>query len=455
MLHSNTGAAYARAFDLVKHIQFDTEVEKIEFVPITQEEKPDLGTQGCPNWNIVAQDIVTGTVKSHLNIDTLILANGRHNLPHFPSATLPSTDATRGNPSQLPGLNQWLEADRAEHAMYYRMPNKKYRGRTILVVGDGPSARDIAPEIATVAKTVWRSIRKPTIPKAETGGLSDSTSADQQKKDPLPIRFCGPVTSLGTPKAMYSDEDAVNVFFADGSSLSIDYIIFATGYELSFPFLPATILEEHRLEQEDIFDTVQTENNNTKNSPLSLYPLSLSPLLHHLLPFSLRLPLGSLFALGLPRPVVPFPLVQVQCHLLTAALQGRGQLHRLRQEMEAGVDQGPFYGGNADPGSCPDELELSRRYHLFPFPSDQFDYRESLTRLSLSTIDEGEIQFELERMVPVWQREVYDKKEALRAIWRDLESRGLAHDTVRDVGNGADAEKEWVGLMEKLLQTAA
>lgn len=438
--------AYAKAFGVAKHIQLNTEVESIQFV------RPADEKEG--KWNIITRNTGTDATQDHLGVDTLILANGRHNLPHFPSATT-NPETSPGPTPQLPGLTQWLESGHASHAMYYRSPLEEYRGRIVLVVGDGPSARDIAPEIASVAKQVWRSIRKYALPKLEAHELGDSTNVSNRltqsssMNDELPIRICSPIASLGSPGGTSSKEREPNVFLIDGNALVVDYVVFATGYELSFPFFSDDVLERH---DDDFHQDSDILKRNRFDAPLSLYPQSLSPLLYHLLPSSPRLALGSLFVLGLPRPVIPFPLVQAQCHLLTATLQGRSQLQQLLQSKYGDKERGTFDGGNIDPRTTTRPQILSRSYHLFTSPYNQFDYRELLIELSLPFTDESAIQVETEYMVPKWQRRVREKNDALRETWRDLERRGRAEETVRNVGSGKGGEAEWVELMEGLVK---
>jgi hypothetical protein len=70
------------------------------------------------------------------------------------------------------------------------------------------------------------------------------------------------------------------------------------------------------------------------------------------------------------------------------------------------------------------------------------------------TKTDEEVRMEVERMVPTWHRTVYDNRPVLKTVWRDLERRGMAEQIVQDVGEGEDGEKEWVGLMQRLLREA-
>ena len=463
--------AYARKFDLREHIRFYTEVENTRFEVRETAEDPRTETaQGrTSRWTVITRDTNTDNRHNHSNIDTLILANGRVHLPHFPTSTV--LRSSRDDPLPIPGLDQWLQAQRAMHTTYYRTPPPYYHGSTVLVVGNGPSARDIAAEIAPVTRVVWRSVRSRPRTTSETEESQGSTSSGpvvkevsskltSPKVDGPSIRFCSPIASLGPPplttdngKSHALDDSTPNVFLADGQSLTVDYIILGTGYEDSFPFLSEEILDRHGNSNVDIqTKTSGYTDHQDEKKPLSSFPFSLSPLLYHLLPSSHLLPLGSLFILGLPRRIVPFPLFEAQCRLLTATLQGHGQLSHIFQKQHLRSGHHPYSGGD-DPGDATHGAqELSCRYHLLKPPGEQFDYRQLLIRLSIDATKAEETRIEEERMVPAWHRTVYERKAVLRDVWRELERRGMGEEVVRGVGEGANGEMEWKELIERLLR---
>lgn len=383
---------YADAHNLRQHIRLSTSVKCV---------LPER-SNGKHVWKVVSSRLPTEEETTEY-FDTLIIANGRNGYPVLPS--------------NIPRLSEWIAQGKASHSKSYREPST-YHDMNIVVVGNGPSALDIAPELVGVAKHVYRSVRnaRETNSDAHDRPATDLSNM-QAARD---VQLCSAIRSLGSP------EDG-SVGLVDGTTLTgVDHILFATGYETCFPFLDVPVLNGTPERETAIPD----ESQWTLNSGQHLFPLSL-----HMLPTSSDLPLGSLFFLGLPRPVVPFPLVEGQCQVIEAILSGTLSLNLHEQDRSARTAMEALLkrvGGS--------EALAAREWHKLP-DALQFDYRVELARLA---------RRDSQLMVPDWQRCIYEKKRELRAAWKELERTGKDKDIVQDVGT--KGEQEWVELMNRILE---
>jgi hypothetical protein len=232
---------YADAFALRENIRFNTRVQHAQ-----------RGSQG--GWLITLDD---GTKES---FDALLVCNGHHWDPSYPS---------------FPGSFDGPQI----HSHDYIDPSTPLDmyGKRVLVVGIGNSAVDIVSELArkTVSDTVFLSTRSGAyvVPKYIFGKPVDQVvktnpripvGLQRRLGRTLPRIFSGRMEDFGlpTPNHKFLDAhptvssellgrlgsgDAVakgdvaellsdRVRFADGSVEPVDAIIYATGYNISFPF---------------------------------------------------------------------------------------------------------------------------------------------------------------------------------------------------------------------------
>ena len=231
---------YAEHFGLAEQIEYDCEVEQIEPV--------DEGAA----WDVRLAD---GEVRRYAGV---VIANGHHASPRLPEY-----------PGRFDG--QIL------HSADYKTP-ELFRDRRVLVVGGGNSGCDIAVEATQTAARVLHSTRRGYyyLPKFFFGVPSD-LAGDTLLKLRLPLAVRRLVTtsllrlSVGTPeqiglprpdhklfqthpvinsllpyyvrqgdvapKAQIARLEGSQVHFVDGSSETIDVIVYATGYDLVFPFI--------------------------------------------------------------------------------------------------------------------------------------------------------------------------------------------------------------------------
>jgi hypothetical protein len=293
--------SYAEHFELSRHIRFRTRVDQVR--------PKDTGYE------------VTLDDGSRQVFDAVIVANGHHWAPHFPE-------------SRASGAFAGLEL----HAHEYVDPSEPHqlRGRRVVVVGFGNSAVDIACELAKLdAPTqVMLSVRRGAwvLPKYVFGRPLDQTRAlpsflprrlNQALASFWYRRSLGAPTRFGlpepdhrlgdahptvssellpliaarkiTPKPALHSRDGHSVRFVDGTSALADAIVYATGYEVRFPFFDPSYV-------------------TAPNNELLLYLRVFHPLER------------GLYFVGLCQPLGPLlPIAEAQAKLVAAHLCGAYQ----------------------------------------------------------------------------------------------------------------------------------
>ncbi|KAG8834456.1 hypothetical protein FRC17_008678 [Serendipita sp. 399] len=388
---------YADAFQLRPYIRFSTSVTSVK--PFRSGDAGfswEITTRACPP--LTDEREVTWT-----NINTLIIANGRNSSPFYPL--------------DIKKIDAWQAVGKISHSMSYREPSP-FRNQSVVVVGNGPSALDISPELVGVARRVYRSVRTPP---TATSPLQEAPKGTRPTAQEDTIVMCGSIRELG-------DSTEGVVVFDDGKILSgIDHIIFATGYEIANHFLGPPVVNKGSNKGR----AYPLPGNWMISSGQHVFPLA-----EHMFPTSTALPLESLFFLGLPRQIVPFPLTEMQCHLLAGIISEKVKMNmeqESRRLFSAMEDMLRVFGGRED--------LAAREWHRLP-GEGQFDYRAEMAKL---------VGVDPDMMVPNWQRMIYARKRELREGWKELERRGDGETLVKGVGRGG--EYEWVELMERILET--
>jgi cation diffusion facilitator CzcD-associated flavoprotein CzcO len=235
---------YAERFGLLEHIEFEREVSGIE-------RSAEPGPFGDVCWDVET----AGEVRRY---GAVVIANGHNWDPKIPEY-----------PGDFTG--------RSMHSAEYRTP-EMMEGRRVLVVGGGNSGCDIVVESAHRSEAVYHSTRRGYhyFPKYLWGVPSDQVGEVLLSlRVPVGVRrliagasrriAMGSYASLGlskpdhklfethpivnsllpyfiqhgavTPKPDIERLEGSSVRFVDGSVEKIDVIVWATGYNLVFPFL--------------------------------------------------------------------------------------------------------------------------------------------------------------------------------------------------------------------------
>lgn len=235
--------SYAQHFELYDTIEFNTSIERVE-------------RAGDDGWNV---QINKGRSRRELRrYRGVVIANGHHWDPRQP---------------ELPGRFDGLQLHSAE----YKTP-EMLEGRRVLVIGAGNSGCDIAVESAQHAARTYHSMRRGYyfLPKFFRGFPIDQVGERMLRWHvPLFLRrwlaigvsylALGDLRRIGFPAAdhrLFETHPIVNsqlayhvahgdvtlkpdvaelrgdrVRFTDGSEVEVDLIIYATGFNITFPFI--------------------------------------------------------------------------------------------------------------------------------------------------------------------------------------------------------------------------
>ena len=269
--------SYVDTFNLKQYIRFNTKVKKA--IPLNNK------------WKLFYED-------SSKDFDYLIIANGHHWSPRIPKF--------EGNFSgELMHSHQFKN-------------NEYFKNKSVLVVGGGNSACDIAVEVSRVAKKTSISMRRGYhfIPKFMMGMPSDAYYAKTlwipqrirlflqklalkivqgsyknyglQKPDHDILQSHATINSellyfikhgKITPQKNISCFSGDTVEFIDNKKEKFDIVLFATGYKISFPFF-------------------STSNIDYENNDIDLYNFCFHPTYNNLMFVGLLQPLGCIWPLS-------------------------------------------------------------------------------------------------------------------------------------------------------------
>uniref|UniRef100_A0A6I8PS11 Flavin-containing monooxygenase n=1 Tax=Xenopus tropicalis TaxID=8364 RepID=A0A6I8PS11_XENTR len=304
---------YVEHFSLIKYIHFQTEVCSVR-------KHPDFNSTGL--WDVVTQKQGEKTVAI---FDAVLICNG-----HFTDPCLPF--------ECFPGINNFKGS--IIHSRTYKTPDS-YNGKTVLVVGIGNSAADLAVELAHIAKQVFLSTREGSwvlsrishngfpvdmvlsrrftllgvhlLPKKLAAMLNEKLMSrwfnhanyglepKNRMKIPIVNDYLPSQILQGAIKVKPNIKEftETSAIFEDGTVVdNLDAVIFATGYNMTFPFLNDFSLE-------------MDESN--------------APLYKNVFPVQVEKP--TIAFLGLIQPLGPImPTVELQARWATRVFKGEAHL---------------------------------------------------------------------------------------------------------------------------------
>ncbi|KAI8245919.1 Thiol-specific monooxygenase [Colletotrichum sp. SAR 10_96] len=178
----------------------------------------ELAEKKGDEWVLTLRKVVPGKSKDYWwqeTFDAIVVGSGHFYLPYIP---------------EIPGLVKYDEKfpGRVEHSKHFRNL-EEFRGKKVVVVGGSVSAFDALHDIRLVSRTpVIASLREPL----PAFGWAPFTHPDIIIK-PQITHFCHK-----TGRITFSDKSIVD---------DVDIVLFATGYDFSFPFLPKLKIKNRRI----------------------------------------------------------------------------------------------------------------------------------------------------------------------------------------------------------------
>nr|XP_057930285.1 flavin-containing monooxygenase 5-like isoform X2 [Doryrhamphus excisus]XP_057930286.1 flavin-containing monooxygenase 5-like isoform X2 [Doryrhamphus excisus] len=258
---------YAEHFKLLQHIRFQTMVKRVR-------QRPDYSRTG--QWEVVTERR-DGKEEMHV-FDAVICCSGHYTYPNLPLQDFPGIETFQG---------------RYLHSWDYKGP-EDMPGKRVVVIGIGNSGSDIAVESSKFAEQVYMSTRRGAwvIRQVSDDGMPVDMKYNTRFVhilfQLLPMKFLNwlgekklnamydhtmyalkpshrffsqiPVINDDLPYKILSGSVIIkpnvkeirgsSVLFEDGSVVEkVDTIVFATGYNYDFPYLPSGALHKsgHRV----------------------------------------------------------------------------------------------------------------------------------------------------------------------------------------------------------------
>ncbi|CCM05509.1 uncharacterized protein FIBRA_07732 [Fibroporia radiculosa] len=326
--------------------------------------------------------------------DHLIVATGNDHYPKIPT--------WNGTATWLAGTRPGRPARQIEHSIYYRDP-EVYADKTVVIVGGGPSARDIAIQIGPIAKVIYQSLQ------------SDSV--------PIPGR-----TIIPKPLISHFTRDAV--VFQDGSVLrDVDAVLLGTGYELRMPFLCSP--------HASVMDTdPYTRANSSTARKLTSNLRYVFPLHRHIFSIAPDVPTTALAFIGLPVFIANAPSDTAQgifvAHVIANAslLPPRDAMMQELLEHEATVR-----------ANGPDLYRVG--YRLIGDNTEEQDYQDQLIE---DLKKQGALPNDGKKFAEDWRRMARLNWIRLAQAWWRVEELGEEARWLE----GMETESEWADMMHRL-----
>ncbi|XP_030583130.1 dimethylaniline monooxygenase [N-oxide-forming] 5-like isoform X1 [Archocentrus centrarchus] len=248
---------YTQTFNLLQHIHFQTTVVSVR-------QRPNFEVTG--QWEVETESR-EGQRERHV-FDAVMVCTGHFTQPHLPLRDFPGIETFQG---------------KYFHSWDYRSA-EGLEGKRVVVIGIGNSGGDIAVEISRVAEKVYLSTRSGAwvVGRVGPGGLPadlvgssrmdalirkifpswTNRRLEKRLNQALDHKLYGlkpnhgffaqiPVVNDDLPARIISGRVVVkpnvrefcgsSVVFVDDTIDKVDVVVFATGYNYSFPFLPSAL----------------------------------------------------------------------------------------------------------------------------------------------------------------------------------------------------------------------
>ncbi|ORY27654.1 hypothetical protein BCR39DRAFT_537734 [Naematelia encephala] len=291
---------YARHFNLLPHIRFNTRVDRLY--------------RADDRWSIESTSSSrSGSELEHF--DFVSIANG-----HYSDVWVPPVPDLSSFPGEM------------LHSRFYLRP-EEYAGRTVLVVGSFASGSDLSRQIGGLNIGRYTSDGRPLTPvsgsesgftKVYVSASGAPTPQDQGGESSQPWRqFVTNVPLISHVERPSDDYPKGRIHFQPGQTntepIEVDTIIFATGYNFSLPFCKVT---DEPWKSHKLLDRVITKEE--RDNGASREQGGLKGLGVHGLDETMIFLDGdrSLAFLTLQYQVVPFPLAEVQARLASMLWAG-------------------------------------------------------------------------------------------------------------------------------------
>ncbi|XXH00604.1 hypothetical protein Hte_006952 [Hypoxylon texense] len=345
---------YAR--DVRHLVKFSTQVTNIT---LRQDQ------QQRDQWGVRTKDLLTGQ-ETQETYDAVVVASGHYSTPYIPDSIENISEFN----AAYPGL--------ISHSKLYRNA-ETYRGKKVVIVGNGPSGLDITRQIQRVSQRLLLSVRTKTPPEM--------------------LEHIGKVEEIGQIKRFLLEDRAIE-FYSDTSDNSgtiiekdIDAVLFCTGYLYTFPFL-------------SLSPPLVTDGRKVRG--LAKHFLHVA---HPTLAFP-----------GLPIKVIPFPLAESQAAVFSRLWSGRLPLPS-RETLEAWE--------RAD-----EEAATPGKYHVFPKGADGRyinEIRGWVTRDTRKPPD-GDGSGSVGKEPPYWDAEMLWERSIYAEAKMQFEKTGRKAKTLEELG---------------------
>ncbi|CAD6216151.1 GSCOCG00004370001-RA-CDS [Cotesia congregata] len=270
---------YADHFNLCQFIQFNMKIINVE--PILKEED-----WRKTEWKVTIKNLKTDLVEEN-NFDAVLICNGHYSEPKIP---------------KISGIETF--SGDVMHSHDYRCP-EKYTGKTVIILGAGPSGIDIGIEITGYATHVYLSHNGPRKLFKNIFNHFLLDFSIRVETTHFFFRFSSALPQNMTEITRVKFVNGNEFHLTDATTVVADDLLYCTGYNFSFPFLDETC---HIKVDNDHVNTLFNHLINIKHPKMAF--------------------------VGIPFKVIPFPMFHIQVQYFLKLLRGQVTLPSLEVMIE-------------------------------------------------------------------------------------------------------------------------